>query len=185
MRRSSQLQSSASNRTNIKLIIGIFSISIVLGMTWVFGAILLHDVVRYLFVIFNAFQGFLFFIFTVIIGTEGRAFWLTTLRLKKQKRTVYTTSGKYSSSAQYSKNSTSRSYLTSGRKTNGGSYTDSTSEKEKAFDSSGELEKTILKNENFEMSDNSNGETLQPQNGSSAHAVTSFPEQSVVVDIDS
>ena len=70
---------------NVKLTLGIFSISVVLGLTWIFGAFITSGastVFRYLFVIFNSFQGFLFFVFMVMIGTEGRLFWIGLLRLR-------------------------------------------------------------------------------------------------------
>ena len=74
-----------TNTSYLKLTLGIFSISVVLGLTWVFGAFIVSegtDVFRYLFVIFNTFQGFLFFVFIVIVGTEGRAFWRNFWRRK-------------------------------------------------------------------------------------------------------
>ncbi len=63
---------------------GLFSVSIVLGLTWIFGAFIVSTpslVFRYLFVISTTFQGFVFFIFIALVGPEGRAFWIKTLRL--------------------------------------------------------------------------------------------------------
>ena len=71
-----------TNTSYLKVTLGVFSISVVLGLTWVFGAFIVSketDVFRYLFVIFNTFQGFLFFIFIAIVHTEGRAFWCNFL----------------------------------------------------------------------------------------------------------
>ncbi len=72
------------NTANLKLVMGIFSVSVVLGLTWIFGAFIYDkasEVFSYLFVLFNTFQGFVFFIFIVIVSSEGRAFWIKTLRL--------------------------------------------------------------------------------------------------------
>ena len=76
---------------NLKLALGIFSISVVLGLTWIFGAFIASGastVFRYLFVIFNSFQGFIFFVFMVMIGREGRLFWIELLRLQSINKLI-------------------------------------------------------------------------------------------------
>ena len=78
-----------TNPPYLKRALGVFGISVVLGLTWVFGAFIVSegsDVFRYLFVIFNTFQGFLFFVFIVIVGSEGRAFWRNLLFPKSSVR---------------------------------------------------------------------------------------------------
>lgn len=80
-----------SSTANLKLMMGIFSVSVVLGLTWIFGAFIVSEssqLFRYLFVILNVFQGFIFFVFIVLIGADGRAFWIKTLRLEKLSRNL-------------------------------------------------------------------------------------------------
>ena len=76
---------------NLKLTLGMFSISVVLGLTWIFGAFIASGastVFRYLFVIFNSFQGFIFSVFMVMIGREGRLFWIELLRLQSINKLI-------------------------------------------------------------------------------------------------
>lgn len=75
-----------------KTVLAVFSVSVVFGLSWVFGAFIVEEVApvfRYLFVICNVFQGFFFSFFTVIIGSDGREFWLNLLKLKKKSKKVF------------------------------------------------------------------------------------------------
>ncbi len=77
-----------NNAANVKLALGIFSVSIVLGLAWIFGVLIVNDaaiVFRYFFVICNTFQGFVFFLFIVLVGTEGRAFWTNSINRNVKK----------------------------------------------------------------------------------------------------
>lgn len=69
-----------------KVVVGMFGVSIFLGLTWIFGAFIVSEarvVFSYLFVIFNAFQGFVFFLVVVVIRSESRDYWKKTLRLRE------------------------------------------------------------------------------------------------------
>ena len=84
---------------SVKTAMGVISVSVVFGLGWVFGAFTVEDaadVFRYLFVICNVFQGFVFFVFIVIIGPDGREFWRTLLRLQLRKMMSFSSTGKTS-----------------------------------------------------------------------------------------
>ena len=181
-----RLSTSTSNTLNIKLFIGIFSISIVLGLTWIFGAFIFDDVVRYLFVIFNSSQGFLFFIFIVVIGTEGRAFWTNTLRInkviKRPLNNAYTLKTSNGTSTQHNKSSTN-------------THLDDVVDKETMVELNTRDDADSLKkykwcdedvgfnNEHFDLSTNSNGET-ELANGEKSVCTTTSLSDDVAVQID-
>ena len=76
----------------IKTMVSIAGVMILFGLTWLFGALTIRSaskVFQYLFVIFNAFQGFFFFLFICILGKDGREFWV---QLSKRRRSTTTKS---------------------------------------------------------------------------------------------
>ena len=76
----------------IKTMVSIAGVMILFGLTWLFGALTIRSaskVFQYLFVIFNAFQGFFFFVFICILGKDGREFWV---QLSKRRRSTTTKS---------------------------------------------------------------------------------------------
>ena len=76
-------------RNTIKLIVGICGLMILFGLAWIFGILTINiasKVFQYLFVIFNVFQGFYFFIFICLLGKDGRNFWIELFRLKSFKK---------------------------------------------------------------------------------------------------
>ena len=78
-----------NTRAAVKLVVGICVIMILFGIGWVFGALTINKpekVFEYLFVIFNAFQGFYFFVFVCILGKDGRDFWINLFRMKSVKK---------------------------------------------------------------------------------------------------
>lgn len=67
-----------SAKATIKTMISIVGIMVMFGLTWLFGALTVREAstaFQYLFVIFNGFQGFFFFIFNCLISKDGREFW--------------------------------------------------------------------------------------------------------------
>lgn len=78
-----------NTRNTIKLVIGICGLMILFGLGWVFGIMTINGASKafqYLFVIFNVFQGFYFFIFICLVGKDGRNFWIEVFRLKSFKK---------------------------------------------------------------------------------------------------
>ena len=81
-----------SVKSVIKTMITIVALMVIFGLTWLFGALTVREastVAQYLFVIFNGFQGFFFFVFICLIGKDGREFWTyvisSSLRRKSKK----------------------------------------------------------------------------------------------------
>ena len=72
--------------------INIVGLMVVFGLTWLFGALTVREVstvFQYLFVIFNGFQGFFFFVVVCLIGKDGRKFWthvITCSLCRKSKK---------------------------------------------------------------------------------------------------
>ena len=76
-------------RNTVKLIVGICGLMIVFGLGWIFGILTINvasKAFQYLFVIFNVFQGFYFFVFICLLGKDGRNFWIGLLQLKSFKK---------------------------------------------------------------------------------------------------
>lgn len=83
LRRRKRLDTDETNsktvlKVNIRLAVSIFSVSLVFGLGWILGVFIIRDaapVFRYVFVICNTYQGFLFSILIIMIGMDGRMFW--------------------------------------------------------------------------------------------------------------
>ena len=76
----SKSKDASARHTAKQLLISVFGITFLFGMSWVFGAFTISDaspVFKYLFAIFTTSQGF--FIFFCIIGKEGRELWINLL----------------------------------------------------------------------------------------------------------
>ena len=86
-----------SVKSAIKTMITIVGLMVIFGLTWLFGALTVREtstVAQYLFVIFNGFQGFLFFVFICVIGKDGREFWtyVITSSLRRKSKKSFTSS---------------------------------------------------------------------------------------------
>ena len=86
-----------SVKSTIKTMITIVGLMVIFGLTWLFGALTVREastVAQYLFVIFNGFQGFLFFVFICLIGKDGREFWtyVITSSLRRKSKKSFTSS---------------------------------------------------------------------------------------------
>ena len=71
-----------SVKSTIKTMISIVGIMVMFGLTWLFGALTVREAstaFQYLFVIFNGFQGFFFFILHCLISKDGREFWTNAI----------------------------------------------------------------------------------------------------------
>ena len=68
---------------NVKrLLISVFGIMFLFGLTWLFGALTISDAsltFQFLFAIFNSLQGFFIFVFFCVLGKEARELWLQFL----------------------------------------------------------------------------------------------------------
>ena len=65
-----------------RVLISIFGIMFLFGMSWVFGALTISDaslVFQYLFAIFTSLQGFFIFLFLCVLGKEARELWIQYL----------------------------------------------------------------------------------------------------------
>ena len=65
-----------------KSIISIAWLVVLFGLGWVFGILTIRQAsiaFKYIFVIFNGFQGFYFFLFICVLQKEARDFWVATL----------------------------------------------------------------------------------------------------------
>ncbi|XP_063619912.1 adhesion G-protein coupled receptor G2-like [Cydia splendana] len=56
------------------------------GLPWVFGLFAYNIVAAYLFTLTTSYQGFVLFIFFIIINTKTRGMWLNKLRIKKKTK---------------------------------------------------------------------------------------------------
>ena len=77
--------------------VSIVGLMVIFGLTWVFGALTVREVstvFQYLFVIFNGFQGFLFFVVICLVGKDGREFWsyVITNSLRRKSKKSFTSS---------------------------------------------------------------------------------------------
>ena len=73
----------------IKAIISIFSVMLMFGLSWLFGALSISDgaiFFQWPFVIFNTLQGFLQFLLTCVIGKDARDEWINLLTCHRRKR---------------------------------------------------------------------------------------------------
>ena len=62
-----------------RVLISIFGIMFLFGMSWVFGALTISDaslVFQYLFAIFTSLQGFFIFFFFCVLDKEARELWI-------------------------------------------------------------------------------------------------------------
>ena len=80
-----------SIKSAIKTMITIVGLMVIFGLTWLFGAMTVRGastVAQYLFVIFNGFQGFFFFVSICLIGKDGRKFctYLLTSSLRSKSK---------------------------------------------------------------------------------------------------
>ena len=81
----------------IKAIISVFSVMLMFGLSWLFGALSIDQgaiVFQWPFVILNTLQGFFLFIFFCVLGSDASEEWLNLLscykRKKKQTHSVIT-----------------------------------------------------------------------------------------------
>ena len=68
-----------SIKSAVKTMVGIAGLTVLFGMTWLFGAMTVREasiVFQYLFVLSSGFQGFFFFVFICLLGKDGRKFWI-------------------------------------------------------------------------------------------------------------
>ena len=78
----SKSKDTSARHTAKQLLISVFGITFLFGMSWVFGAFTISDaspVFKYLFAMFTSSQGFFIFIFICVIGKEGRELWINLL----------------------------------------------------------------------------------------------------------
>lgn len=90
-KKAKRLESSRSQvlKTNLKALLSILGLTVIFGLTWLLGALTVLDtenVVQYLFVLCNAFQGFYIFIFVCILSSEGREMWKDVLYTRGFRR---------------------------------------------------------------------------------------------------
>ncbi|XP_047988056.1 adhesion G-protein coupled receptor G2-like isoform X2 [Leguminivora glycinivorella] len=62
------------------------------GLPWIFGLFAYNIVAAYLFTLTTSYQGFVLFIFFIIINTKTRGMWLDKLRIKKKSKTQVSSS---------------------------------------------------------------------------------------------
>lgn len=73
----------------IKAIISIFSVMLMFGLSWLFGALSIGEAALYFqwpFVIFNTMQGFMLFLFFCVIGKDAREEWINLLTCNRRKK---------------------------------------------------------------------------------------------------
>lgn len=81
---------------NVKrLLISVFGIMFLFGLTWLFGALTISDAslaFQFLFAIFNSLQGFFIFLFFCVLGKEARELWLQFLCRGRKIKWITSTS---------------------------------------------------------------------------------------------
>ncbi len=73
-------------KTSIRLLLNILGIMFCFGLTWIFGLLTISDgstAFQFLFVIFNAFQGFYIFLFLVVFSKDARELWMGVVQRRK------------------------------------------------------------------------------------------------------
>ena len=76
-----------------RLLISIFGIMCLFGLTWLFGALTISDasiVFQFFFAFFNSLQGFFIFVFFCVLGKEARELWLQFLCRGRKIRWITT-----------------------------------------------------------------------------------------------
>lgn len=82
----------------IKAVISVFSVMLMFGLSWLFGAFSIADaapIFQWPFVVFNTLQGFLLFLFFCVVGKDAREEWKNLLTCYRHKK-------KYGSMAPHS-----------------------------------------------------------------------------------
>ena len=75
----------------LKTLMSLFSITVMFGFQWLFGALTIADAslaFRWLFVIFSTLQGFFLFFFFVILRPDARDEWMQVMNLGRKRGTV-------------------------------------------------------------------------------------------------
>ncbi len=75
-----------TGKTSIRLLLNILGIMFCFGLTWTFGGLTISDgstAFQFLFVIFNAFQGFYLFLFLVVFSKDAREQWVGVWQRRK------------------------------------------------------------------------------------------------------
>ena len=73
----------------VKAIISVFSVMVMFGLSWLFGALSIDDgaiFFQWPFVILNTLQGFFLFIFFCVLGKDARDEWLNLLSCYRRKK---------------------------------------------------------------------------------------------------
>lgn len=90
-------ESTKKTQGTVKAIISVFSVMLMFGLSWLFGALSIDQgaiFFQWPFVILNTLQGFFLFIFFCVLGSDAREEWLNLLscyrRKKKQTHSVIT-----------------------------------------------------------------------------------------------
>ena len=76
-------------RGTIKAVISIFSVMLMFGLSWLFGALTVSGAAHFFqwpFVIFTTMQGFFLFLFFCVIGDDARSEWLKLLTCNRYKK---------------------------------------------------------------------------------------------------
>ena len=86
-----KLSKDGTNKTQgtIKAIISVFSVMLMFGLSWLFGALSIDRAsifFQWLFLIFNTLQGFFLFIFFCVLGSDAREEWLNLLSCYRRKK---------------------------------------------------------------------------------------------------
>ena len=104
------IQGGEKNIKNLvfKSIISITWLIILFGLGWIFGVLTIQEAstaFKYLFVIFNGFQGLYFFVFTCLLQKEARHFWvkILTCGLNKKKKPTSSKKKEVNSAGKYAK----------------------------------------------------------------------------------
>ena len=99
-------------RGTIKAIISVFSVMLMFGLSWLFGALSIDQgaiFFQWPFVILNTLQGFFLFIFFCVIGDDAREEWLNLLSCYRRKKKQKQSTASHSRASQVPK-STSTKY---------------------------------------------------------------------------
>jgi hypothetical protein len=96
----------------VKAIISVFSVMVMFGLSWLFGALSIDEGALFFqwpFIILNTLQGFFLFIFFCVIGKDAREEWLNLLSCYRRKKKQKQSTASHSRSSQVPK-STSTKY---------------------------------------------------------------------------
>ncbi len=114
-----------SIKSGFRLVLSLVGIMVCFGLAWLFGGLTISDgstTFQFLFVIFNAFQGFYLFIFLVLLSKDARELWMNVIRRKKTPASRAESSLQYKTTRRQASSERTRNTASTGLRTSSLTY---------------------------------------------------------------